>query len=186
MYFAGYMQESKGLAVKLLLLGITATLISLVTSLYLSYAFNREYRIQKEFGLQERLSKEYTLDISERDVVLVSYNVSITGERTINVTLELLDANGLILHSKSIAIDRTANLVEQVSTDGSLDRLAVTIENEEWGSAEGHVDLTYTRSPAVYSLASIASAFIGIGGAVVASFGLLQYLIHKTEREGTE
>ena len=186
MYFAGYTQKGKGLALKLFLLGITATLVSLVLSLYLSYAFNMEYRVQGEFELQEGLSRTYSLDISERDVVLANYSISITGVGEMNVSVELLDANGLILHSRTISIDRTANLTEQVSVDGSLDHLAITIENEGWDSAKGHVDFTYTRSPTVYSLASLASAFIGIGGVVLTSFSLLLYLMSRMDQRVSE
>lgn len=186
MCFAGYTPKSKGLAVKLFLLGIAATLISIALSLYLSYAFNMEYRVQRDFELQEGLSRTYTLEISDTDVVLAKYNISITGAGEMNVSAKLLDANGLVLHSKTIAIDRKGNLTEEAIIDGSLDRLAVTIENEGWDNAEGQVDLTYTRSPTVYSLASVASAFIGISGAVITSFSVVQYLIYRAEREDAE
>jgi hypothetical protein len=54
--------------VKLFLLGITATLVSLVLSLYLSYAFNKEYSVQREFELKEDLSRTYTLAVSGREM----------------------------------------------------------------------------------------------------------------------
>ena len=186
MYSAGYTPKGKGLAAKLFLLGITATLISLVLSLYLSYAFNMEYRVQGEFELQEDLSRTYTLDISEGDVVLANYSISITGVGEMNVSVDLLNANGFTLHSRTISIDRTVNLTEQVSIDGSLDHLAITITNEGWDSAKGHVDLTYTRSPTVYSLASLASAFIGIGGVVLTSFSVLLHLVSRMDQRVSE
>lgn len=152
----------------------------------MSYAFNRQYSVQREFELQEGLSRTFTIDISEGDVVLANYSMSITGVGEMNVSIELLDANGFILHSKTISIDRTVNLTQQVSVDGSLDHLAITIENEGWDSAKGHVDFTYTRSPTVYSLASLASAFIGIGGVVLTSVSLLLHLISRMDQRVSE
>jgi len=145
-----------------------------------------EYRVQGEFELQEDLSRTYTLDISEGDVVLANYSISITGVGEMNVSVDLLNANGFTLHSRTISIDRTVNLTEQVSIDGSLDHLAITITNEGWDSAKGHVDLTYTRSPTVYSLASLASAFIGIGGVVLTSFSVLLHLVSRMDQRVSE
>jgi hypothetical protein len=46
------------------------------------------------------------------------------------MSVKLLDANGLILHSNSIVADRAGNQTEEVSIDGSLNGLAMTIGNE--------------------------------------------------------
>ncbi len=46
------------------------------------------------------------------------------------MSVRLLDANGFILHSKSIVADRAGNQTEEVSIDGSLDGLAMTIGKE--------------------------------------------------------
>ncbi len=174
---AGCTARSRRHAKRLLLLGIIIAVVSIVLNAYLPLLFNTRYRIDRRFELEENVSRSFALSVGETNIALVTYNVSTSATRPLDISVELIRPGGRVLHYRAGIIQGAGNLFGQVTLDDSLDQLQITIKNEGWSKANCEVQLTYTKSPSAYFLFVALAVILGIAGVVITFLGLFQYFV---------
>lgn len=171
-------------AKKLMILGALLTLFSQILNSHLIYVFNLHYKIYQDFLLEEGVSEKYVVQVSESDVIILAYNLTleIEGESRAGLKILFLGEGDRITKSIDLEVSKEIkNVTGNVTIDGYLKSVVLSIKEGEWRSIRGSIGLDYTRGQPELLLLSVASALTGIIGVIVLGYSLIIYVISKGE-----
>ena len=182
MYSVGSTPNIKVLAKELIILGAALTVISQILSLYLIYAFTQQHEIYENFLLEENSKEEHKIEVSETNVILLTYNITVNVGGKVKIVVEFIGAGGTMINSSSIETSEDyGSLNGRVNIEGYLDSIVITVKGEGWNELRGTVTLNYTKSHLINTIASVVSALISILGLVIVGYGLFNYTLSKGE-----
>lgn len=166
----------------LIALGLVLIFLSQAVNMYLINTFGQYYQIRDAFTLQQGEKETHVTRVSEADVILLIYNVTINTykEGRVKIRVSFMGTEGMIINSSSMEMSSTSgSLTGKINVDGYLDKVVVTVEGDEWSSAWGTVTLKYSRIQPIQIVASLTSPVIGMIGLTVFGYGLINYAISK-------
>lgn len=166
----------------LIALGLVLIFLSQAVNMYLINTFGQYYQIRDAFTLQQGEKETHVTHVSEADVILLIYNVTINTykEGRVKIRVSFIGTEGMIINSSSMEMSSiSGSLTGKINVDGYLDKVVVTVEGDEWSSAWGTVILKYSRIQPIQIVASLASPVIAMIGLTVFGYGLINYALSK-------
>lgn len=184
---AGSTQNARAVrstAKKLIFLGALLTIASQVLSSHLIYVFSLHYKTHEDFLLEEGISEKHVVQVSEADVSLLAYNLTVEIENRSTASLDVIflgEGDRVIEFIDLETSEEVENLTGEISIDGYLESVVLSVKGDGWRRIKGSIALDYTKGQPEFLLLSIASAVMGIIGVIALGYSLIIYIISKGE-----